>query len=65
MVIRGHHPNLAATHQGCPERIDPVEKTLACGDTGIGAMASPKTILRAVCAFPRRAWWILQRRVVS
>jgi phosphopantothenoylcysteine decarboxylase len=45
--------------------IDPVEKTLACGDTGIGAMASPKTILRAVCAFPRRAWWILQRRVVS
>jgi phosphopantothenoylcysteine decarboxylase len=28
--------------------IDPVEKTLACGDTGIGAMASPKTIVLAV-----------------
>lgn len=36
--------------------IDPVEKTLACGDTGIGAMASPRTIVLAVCAFPRRAF---------
>ena len=28
--------------------IDPVEKKLACGDVGIGAMASPKTIALAV-----------------
>ena len=28
--------------------IDPVEKTLACGDVGIGAMASPETIALAV-----------------
>ena len=28
--------------------IDPVEKTLACGDVGVGAMASPETVARAV-----------------
>lgn len=28
--------------------IDPVEKRLACGDTGIGAMAEPRDILAAI-----------------
>lgn len=30
--------------------IPPVAKTLACGDTGMGAMASPSDIVDAVCA---------------
>lgn len=28
--------------------IAPVEKTLACGDTGVGAMSAPQTIVAAV-----------------
>jgi phosphopantothenoylcysteine decarboxylase len=28
--------------------IDPIAKTLACGDTGIGAMAEPGTIVNKV-----------------
>jgi len=37
-------------HRGCII-CDPVEKTLACGDTGIGAMANISTIIENVKAY--------------
>ena len=33
--------------------IGPVEKTLACGDVGNGAMASPEDIVRLVADYRR------------
>lgn len=37
--------------------VDPIAKTLMCGDDGVGAMAEPKTIAQRVgqCAIPRKA----------
>jgi phosphopantothenoylcysteine decarboxylase len=42
------HHHLDCLHQYYCWRVDPVEKKLACGTTGIGAMAAPETIAQAV-----------------
>ncbi|KAJ1672892.1 hypothetical protein EV182_006281 [Spiromyces aspiralis] len=48
-----HHPHTEMQLKALQSQlgfsmVDPISKKLACGDTGIGAMAEPETIARAI-----------------